>query len=102
MKPDRSANVPLKSPKHVGVIYCNKVVLIIGVCSLVGLYLKLRNFKCLKTMAMDRVDCIGDSDYYEIRTFMVYANLVIFTMNRACSLDKVTKASLANFTEEII
>jgi len=53
-------------------------------------------------MATDRVHCIGESEYYEMRTSMVYANLVIFTMNLACNWDKDNKASLANFSEEVI
>ena len=78
------------------------MVFIIGVCSLVGLYLKQRNFKRLKTMATDRVDCTVDSDYYEIRTSMFYANLVIFKVKLACNLDKDNKASVANFSEDVI
>jgi hypothetical protein len=53
-------------------------------------------------MATDRVDCTGDSEYYEIRTSMVYANLVIFTINLRCNLDKENKAFLANFRKEVI
>ena len=53
-------------------------------------------------MATDRLDSTGGSDYYEIRTSIVYANLIIFTMNLACNLDKDNKASLANSSEEVI
>jgi hypothetical protein len=53
-------------------------------------------------MDTDRVDCTGDSEYYEIITSMVYANLAIFTTSLLCNLDKENKASLAYFREEVI
>jgi hypothetical protein len=44
-------------------------------------------------MATDRFGCIVDSDCYEIRTCMVYSNLVIFTINLTFNLDRGNKAS---------